>query len=111
MGLRGSRGGGERLQYEAPNVPVVEVALPSQERDGNFTRDLFSPPSDTESLAVLTLATPPLDPLPSLAPPAAFGPIAALRNLPVVALQRRFRALRSGRIRAPRSVRGSSAAC
>lgn len=72
-----SRAGGEDLEYVPPPLPDVARALPRGERDGGFERDLFSPPSDTEPLAPLDLEAPELAPLPWLAPPAAWGPVAA----------------------------------
>ncbi|MFT4541078.1 MAG: tetratricopeptide (TPR) repeat protein [Planctomycetota bacterium] len=65
----------KRLEFEPQSVPAVELAIP-RERSGRFSRDLFTPPSDTDPLAKLELEAPPLEPLHGLAPPAPWGPSA-----------------------------------
>ncbi|MCP3916714.1 MAG: tetratricopeptide repeat protein [bacterium] len=57
--------------YPAPNV---SLALMDGDRDGEFRRDLFSPPRDTSPLAPLDLVLPPIESLEALRPPAAWGP-------------------------------------
>ncbi len=72
--LRTGRGGTEARTYTATAVPASDLALPDQGRSSAFERDLFSPPRDTAPLPLLDLVLPPLEPLPALAPPSAFGP-------------------------------------
>lgn len=72
--------------YEGVPTPDVAQALPPEDRDDDFSRDLFAPPSDTSPLPPLELVLPPVEPLPALAAPTAYGPgprAAALLSTPV----------------------------
>ncbi|MCA9001179.1 MAG: tetratricopeptide repeat protein [Planctomycetes bacterium] len=71
---RSSRGGKEAPDLEHYAAPDLDVlALPGVQ-PGDLTRDLFSPPRDTQPLAKLGFEMPPVEPLPVLAPPASGGP-------------------------------------
>ena len=73
-GTRGKRAGG--LDYVAQPVPDAALALPVP-RAARLSRDLFSPPRDTEPLPPLGLELPPIEPLEVLGPPTAWGPLPA----------------------------------
>ncbi|MDP6739422.1 MAG: tetratricopeptide repeat protein [Planctomycetota bacterium] len=73
--LRGGASGAAK-SYSQAAVPDSGLALPTASRSGTLQRDLFSPPRDTTPLPLLELILPPLEPLPALAPPSAYGPAA-----------------------------------
>ena len=75
VGLRGGSAGTAKSYSQAP-VPDSDLALPAESRQGTLQRDLFSPPRDTTPLPLLELISPPIEPLPALAPPSAYGPAA-----------------------------------
>lgn len=62
--------------FAAYVTPDVSRAIADGTARDNFTRSLFSPPSDTSPLPPLPLQAPPLEMLAALAPPAAWGPAA-----------------------------------
>ncbi len=75
--MRGSRGGSKKTDstvYESVPTPNLAAALPPADRDDYFSRDLFAPPSDTAPLPPLQLILPPIEALPALASPTAYGP-------------------------------------
>lgn len=69
----GNRGRATQMEYEPARDPRLEHALGSGISDG-FSRDMFSPPRDTAPLPPLEIALPPMERLPALRPPTAFGP-------------------------------------
>lgn len=73
---RGSSGGA--MEYAPGPVPDAALALPSEDRGDDFSRDLFTPPRDTAPLPPLELEMPPIEPLTALRPPTAYGPSAAV---------------------------------
>ena len=75
VNLRGGTSGTAK-SYSQAAVPDSGLALPTGTRQVTLQRDLFSPPRDTTPLPLLEMDLPPLEPLPALAPPSAYGPAA-----------------------------------
>jgi tetratricopeptide (TPR) repeat protein len=72
---RRSRGGSSsEREYLPIQVPDLAASLPDGARDDHFSRDLFAPPSDTAPLPPLELVLPPIEALPALLAPTAYGP-------------------------------------
>lgn len=63
-----------RPELEVQRIPDVGIATPNARDLGRFSRDLFSPPSDTRPLPPLDLESPPLAPLWGVFPPPMPGP-------------------------------------
>ncbi len=54
-------------------VPDTALALPAADKNSALARDLFTPPRDTEPLALLELEAPPMEPMSALFPPPGPG--------------------------------------
>ncbi|MBL4770118.1 MAG: tetratricopeptide repeat protein [Planctomycetes bacterium] len=70
-GSRGSKSTPELISYPAPDLGALQGARVDP---SSLSRDLFSPPRDTQPLAKLGFAMPPVEALAVLAPPASGGP-------------------------------------
>ena len=86
---RGRRAGSSELTLERFYAPSAQGLPQTSEDVAQWSRDLFSPPRDTEPLAPLTFEVPPLEPLAILAPPGLAGPEPAhlapgLRRRPIL---------------------------
>lgn len=68
---RKSKAAPEMVSYPAPNMGVLAG---SKVDPTGLSRDLFSPPRDTQPLAKLGFVMPPVEPLAVLAPPSSGGP-------------------------------------
>ncbi|MDF1838245.1 MAG: hypothetical protein P1V35_10275, partial [Planctomycetota bacterium] len=68
---RGSKSAPELVSYPVPNLDTLEGPRVDP---ANLSRDLFSPPRDTQPLAKLGFVMPPVEALAVLAPPASAGP-------------------------------------